>query len=164
MAYCGLMSVFEFLIGERLLGAPVVDLLPPLLQRRRIGLAASASSRSGPSRAAPCAASATMGRSTRTILVDLRGVDIEMDLLRARREGIDPAGDAVVEARAQADHQVAIMHGMVGFVGAVHAQHAQPLRIARPGNAPSPIRVEVMGKPVSSTSSRNSLAGFRARN
>ena len=52
-----------------------------------------------------------------------------MDLLRARREGIDPAGDAVVEARADADHHVAIVHGVVGLVGAMHAEHAEPLLV-----------------------------------
>ena len=54
-----------------------------------------------------------------------------MDLLRARREGIDAAGDAVVEARADADHHVAIVHGVVGLVGAMHAEHAEPLLVGR---------------------------------
>ena len=40
-----------------------------------------------------------------------------------------PAGDAVVEARADADHHVAIVHGVVGLVGAVHAEHAEPLLV-----------------------------------
>ena len=52
-----------------------------------------------------------------------------MDLLRAGREGVEPAGDAVVEARADADHHVAIVHRHVGFQRAVHAEHAHPLRI-----------------------------------
>ena len=30
----------------------------------------------------------------------------------------------IVEARTQADHQVAIMHDMIGFPGTVHTQHA----------------------------------------
>ena len=41
------------------------------------------------------------------------------------------AGDAVVEARADADHDVAIMHRHVGFVGAVHAEHAEPVLAGR---------------------------------
>ena len=52
-----------------------------------------------------------------------------MDLLRAGREGVEPAGDAIVEARADADHHVAIVHRQVGLVGAVHAEHPEPLRI-----------------------------------
>ena len=52
-------------------------------------------------------------------------------LRRPRREGIEPAGDAVVEARADADHHVAIMHDVVGLVGAVHAEHAEPLLVGR---------------------------------
>ena len=65
------------------------------------------------------------------VLVDRGGIDVDVDLVRARRERIEPAGDAVVEARADADHHVAIVHREVGFVGAVHAEHAEPLRIGR---------------------------------
>ena len=65
------------------------------------------------------------------VLVDRGRIDIDVDLLRARRERVEPAGDAVVEARADADHQVAIVHRPVGFPGAVHAEHAEPLRIGR---------------------------------
>ena len=54
-----------------------------------------------------------------------------MDLLRLRRERVEAAGDAVVEARADADHQVAVMHGVVGLEGAVHAEHAEPLLVGR---------------------------------
>ena len=65
------------------------------------------------------------------VLVDRRRVDIDVDLLGVRREGVEPAGDAVVEARADAEHHVAIMHGHIGFVGAVHAEHAQPVLAGR---------------------------------
>ena len=51
--------------------------------------------------------------------------------LRMRREGVEPAGDAVVEARAEADHQIAIVHRVVGFERAVHAEHAEPLLVGR---------------------------------
>ena len=64
-------------------------------------------------------------------LVDRRGIDIDMDLLRARREGIKPARDAVIKARANIDHHIAVMHGHVGFISAVHAQHAHPVLAAR---------------------------------
>jgi hypothetical protein len=60
-------------------------------------------------------------------LVDRRGVDVDMRLAAARAEIRDPAGDAVVEARADIDHQVAAMHGEVGLVEPVHPQHAQPV-------------------------------------
>ena len=63
------------------------------------------------------------------VLVDRGAVDIDVDLLRSWREGVDPAGDAVVEARADADHHVAIVHGVVGLVGAMHAEHAEPLLV-----------------------------------
>jgi hypothetical protein len=54
-----------------------------------------------------------------------------VDLLRAGRERVEPAGDAVVEARADADHHVAIVHRHVGLVGAVHAEHAEPVLVGR---------------------------------
>ena len=59
-------------------------------------------------------------------LVDAAGVDVDMDLDRAGREIGDPPRDAVVEAGAQVDHQVAAMHGHVGLVQAVHPQHPEP--------------------------------------
>ena len=62
-------------------------------------------------------------------LADRRGVDVDVDLLRAGREGVQPAGHPVVEARADADHHVAVVHGVVGLEGAVHADHAQPGRV-----------------------------------
>jgi hypothetical protein len=57
----------------------------------------------------------------------VRIIDVDVDLLGTWREGVDAAGDAVVEARADAHHHVAIVHGEVGLVGAVHAEHAEPL-------------------------------------
>ena len=63
------------------------------------------------------------------VLVDRRRIDIDVDLGRAGREGVEPAGDAIVEARADADHHVAIVHRPVRLPGAVHAEHAEPLRV-----------------------------------
>ena len=59
-------------------------------------------------------------------LVDRRSINIDMDFLAVRRKGIDPAGDAVVKARAEADHEIRLVHRHIGFKRAVHAQHAQP--------------------------------------
>ena len=52
-----------------------------------------------------------------------------MDLLRPRRESIEASGDAVVEARSDVDHHVAVMHRVVGLESAMHAQHTEPLRV-----------------------------------
>lgn len=49
-----------------------------------------------------------------------------MHLEAAGREGVCAPGDAVVEARTDAEHEVAVMHRPVGLVGAVHAEHAEP--------------------------------------
>ena len=62
------------------------------------------------------------------------------------------ADHAVVEARADGEQHVAVLHRHVGFVGAVHAQHAEELRVARRDSAPRPISVLVHGKPSRSTS------------
>mgnify|MGYP002138703121 CR=1 FL=1 len=48
-------------------------------------------------------------------LVDGGGVDIDVDLLGARRESVRAAGDAVVEARADIDHHVAFGHCHIGL-------------------------------------------------
>ena len=61
------------------------------------------------------------------ILVDRGRIDIDVDLLGIGRKGIQPAGNTVVETRADTDHDVTIMHGHVGFVRTMHAEHAQPL-------------------------------------
>ncbi|MNZ94141.1 hypothetical protein D3C78_1132420 [compost metagenome] len=50
-----------------------------------------------------------------------------MDLLGIRRKRVDAAGNSVVETRADADHDITIMHRHIGFVGTVHAQHAEPV-------------------------------------
>ena len=52
-----------------------------------------------------------------------------MDFLGVRREGIEPSGHPVVEAGADADHDVAAVHRQVGLVGAVHAQHPEEPRV-----------------------------------
>ena len=44
--------------------------------------------------------------------------------MRVRREGLELAGHAVVEARPEVDEQVALVDGVVGGDGAVHAEHA----------------------------------------
>jgi hypothetical protein len=68
------------------------------------------------------------------VLVDRAGVDVDVDLLGAGRELVQPAGHPVVETRADVDHDVAAVHGEIGLVGAVHAQHAEELRVrAREG-------------------------------
>ena len=58
------------------------------------------------------------------VLADLRRVHVGVDDLRVRRERLELAGHAVVEARAEVDEQVALVHGVVGRDRAVHAEHA----------------------------------------
>ncbi len=116
--------------AERLARAPVIDRLPPLGERRRVG----------PLRAgAPqphhvlehVRAIADDAEIDLDVLVDRGWVDVDVDLLAVRREGVEASGDAVVEARADADHHVAIMHCVVGLERAVHAEHAEPLLVGR---------------------------------
>jgi hypothetical protein len=60
-------------------------------------------------------------------LVDRGRVDVDMRLLANSGEKSDAAGDPVVEAGADIDHQIAAMHGEVGLVEPVHPQHAEPV-------------------------------------
>ena len=64
--------------------------------------------------------------------------------LGANLRGI--AGDAVVEARADRDQEVAVLDRVVGVRGAVHAEHAQRQRSVV-STAPMPISVVTTGMP-----------------
>ena len=123
------MIVVGVLVGERLARAPLVDLLPPVAERLLVGLRLGRRATAAIMSSSTCAQSPTIGTSTLTFLLIDDGSMSTWILRRARRERVEPAGDAVVEARADADHHVAIVHRHVGFVGAVHAEHAEPLRI-----------------------------------
>ena len=59
----------------------------------------------------------------------LGGVDVDVDDLGLGREAVDLAGDAVVEAGAEGDEQVAALHRRHGGGVAVHARHAQRQRV-----------------------------------
>ena len=69
------------------------------------------------------------GAVHRVELVDLRRVDVDVDLHRVRAERLGGAGDPVVPARADGHDQVAVRHRLVGVGGAVHAEHAQGQRV-----------------------------------
>ena len=116
--------------GQALLGAPVVDLGPPLVQRRLVGGQAVRRPQAD-QRVQHRAGVADDGDVDGHVLVDRRPVDVDVDLLRPRREGIQPPGDPVVEPGADRQHDVAVVHGVVGLPGAVHAQHAQKLFVGR---------------------------------
>ena len=68
---------------------------------------------------------------------------------------------AVVEAGADRDDQVGLVHRVVRRAGAVHAEHPEP-RSCGAGNAPSAIRVQVTGKPSVVASSNRSADAFGA--
>jgi hypothetical protein len=98
-----LVAVF---VGEAVLAAPFVDLLPPFFQRGGLSVCPRFQTCSMAFMASP--ASAT-GISTGTFLLIELG-RCRYGFFRVRREGIDAARHAVVEARADIDHDVAIMH------------------------------------------------------
>ena len=64
------------------------------------------------------------------VLADLGRVDVGVDHLGAGGERVEVAGDPVVEPRAQADDQVALLQTRDRRDGAVHARHAEVLRVA----------------------------------
>ncbi len=102
-------------VGERLSAPPFFDLAPPCLQRAAVRR-----------RAHVVAHDPDIDLN---VLVDRGRVDVDVDFARMRREGVEAPGDAVVEPRPDAGHDVAIVHGEVCLVGAVHAEHAEPLRV-----------------------------------
>ncbi len=68
------------------------------------------------------------------VLVDRRGVHVDVDDLGVGRKGVDLARHAVVKAGPDADEKIAVADGHVGEIGAVHARHAEKERVrAREG-------------------------------
>ena len=100
--------------------------------------------------------SPTMGTSGGAVLADLGGVDIHVDDLGVRREGGQAAGDAVVEAHAERDQQVALGHAHVGGVAAVHAGHADEIGMVGGERAEAHQRAARRARRRVSTNSRSS--------
>ena len=97
----------------------------------------------------------TIGTSTLHALGDRRRVDVDVDdLARVLREVRRVADHAVVEARADREQHVAVLHRHVGFVGAVHAEHAEELRVGRRIGAQAHQRVGARESRAACTSSR----------
>jgi len=59
------------------------------------------------------------------VLADRRGVDVDVYHPRVGDEFRNLSGNAVVEARADRNEQVGIVHGLVGVTGTVHAEHLE---------------------------------------
>ncbi len=118
-------AVLELLVDQRVL------LLP------RVWICAIHSSSTGQSLRAFSARTAfTISSMTRPAIADdrhvgtadlaeLGRVDVDVDDLRAWCERTDLAGDAVVEARAERDEQIGLLHRGDRGVVAVHARHAE---------------------------------------
>ncbi len=64
------------------------------------------------------------------VLADLRRVDVRVHDLGVRREGVQLAGDAVVEAGAEGDQQVRLLERGDGGDRTVHPGHPDVLRVA----------------------------------
>src|SRR5579863_8264969 len=64
------------------------------------------------------------------VLTDFGGIDIHMNDAGVTGEGLELAGDAIVETSAEGDEKVALGHAHVGGVTAVHARHADEIRMA----------------------------------
>ena len=63
------------------------------------------------------------------VLVDLGGVEVDLDELGAAAELVGLEGHAVGEAGAHGEHDVAVVQGEVGGAAAVHAHHAEVERV-----------------------------------
>jgi hypothetical protein len=64
------------------------------------------------------------------VLADLGGVDVGVDHLGVRSEGVEVAGHPVVEPGSEADDQVTALQAGDRCDGAVHARHAEVLGVA----------------------------------
>ena len=115
---------------KAILGAPFVDLLPPLRDGFFFGLAALGL----PDLQQVFQHVGHVAKDRHIDLdhfVDRRRVNIDMRFRRLGAERIKTPRDPVIKARADVDHQIAAVHRKVCLVGAVHAQHAQPRRTGR---------------------------------
>ena len=65
------------------------------------------------------------------VLVQLRRIDLDVDLLGIGRVRLDVAGDAVVEAHAEGEQQVGFLDRRVDPGLAVHAHHPEVERVTR---------------------------------
>ena len=63
------------------------------------------------------------------VLVDLRGIDLDMNLLRIGSVGFQVSGHAVVEAHAESEKQIGFLNGVVHPCFAVHSHHAKVQRM-----------------------------------
>ena len=90
------------------------------------------------------------------VLADFGGIDIHVNDAGVAGEGLELAGDAIVEAGAEGDEEVAFGHPHVGGVAAVHAGHADEVRDGWRTGRREPIRVQTAGRSTSSTSSVSS--------
>mmetsp|Transcript_8550 Transcript_8550/g.14732 ORF Transcript_8550/g.14732 Transcript_8550/m.14732 type:complete len:568 (+) Transcript_8550:1011-2714(+) len=71
----------------------------------------------------------THGHVRRLVLVNFRGVDVDVHDARPGGELLQLAGHAVVETHTHRQQQVGMVNGVVGHHGAVHAKHVHGLRV-----------------------------------
>ncbi len=116
--------VLELLVVERELLLPVAQLPVPRVERRPLALVALGLHRLHQllDHEPAVADDRHVGPAH---LAELGRVDVDVDDLGVGRERLDLAGDAVVEARAERDEQVGLLHRRDRGVVAVHARHAE---------------------------------------
>lgn len=122
--------VRALLIRERVLRLPALDIIEPLRARRRAD--------QGHKRRHVRNNIAEHGDGRLDDLVDVFRLDLEVDDApaalgsrrpRGRRELADLARHAVIEARAQRDDHVRLLHRQVRVRGPVHAEHVEALLV-----------------------------------
>ena len=125
-------------VGQAVLLAPLVDLRPPRRERLDVGLGRRLADLRD-QLLQHVLDVADDRHVDPDALGDRRRVDVDVDdLALDRREVLRVADDAVVEAGADGEQDVAVLHRHVRFVGAVHAEHAEELRVARRIARPGP--------------------------
>ena len=124
------------IVGQTFDPAPLLDLPPPFRQGHRVRtlLVLLEQARHVGQHAAHRADDRNVHPH---ILGDGRGVHVQVNDGGVGAELLDLAGDAVIEAGADGEEDIRLVHRHVGFVGAVHAEHAQEPRV-RHGEGPQP--------------------------
>ena len=141
------LEVAAAAVAERVLVAPLLDLLEPRAVRER-----RPRSRSSASAVVSCGQHLRAARRRsgcrRAVLRDLGRVDVAVDHARAGRERVELAGHAVVEARADRDQQVGAgaapssrtssraCRASAATAGASRGTRPWPSASSRPGRAP----------------------------
>jgi hypothetical protein len=122
-------AVVGLVEAQRVGRAPAVELAHQPVRSARVP-ARDAPARRRPARRSSRGSRPTIGHVGDAVLADLGRVDVGVDDRRARREAVELAGDAVVEARAEAMSRSLFCRAVTAATVPCMPGHAEVLRVA----------------------------------